>query len=316
MKTLLTDFPEKNHKELARIARLICRIADPDFILLFGRYAGGATVGVATGYELLVITGTDTALRAQELLQAVEAEYPHAERTERYLFLHVLPAQFVAGNLSRSLFLQTVLTEGILLHDSRRRPYFRLRDFKPAQTYRRAVDGYAVWHDLGDAYLHAAQWSLSQGYARLAASNLHHAALAFLRSVELVCFGYQNPHTDLKTLCVLTTRFSAALGTLFGFPDRFDRRLFQRLESFRRNAPTSQNFVLHAEVYSQVSDKIERLGRISAEVCRTQLERLDRIRRENGPQDAGGRNAGEPTASDASEATGVTEAGAGAGAGE
>ena len=123
MKTLLTDFPETNHRELARITQTIRRIADPEFILLFGRYAGTA------------------AARTQELLQHVEAEFPHAERTERYLFLHVLPASFVAGNLSRSLFLQTVLTEGILLYDSRRRPYFRLRDFKPAQTYRRAADG-------------------------------------------------------------------------------------------------------------------------------------------------------------------------------
>lgn len=282
MKTLLTDFPEKNHNELARIARTIRRIADPEFILLFGRYAGAATTGSAAGYELLVITGTDPAPKAQELLQRVEAEFPHAERTERYLFLHVLPASFVAGNLSRSLFLQTVLTEGILLHDSRRRPFFRMRDFKPAQTYRRAADGYAVWHELGDAYLHAAQWSLSQGYSRLAANNLYHAALAFLRSVELVCFGYQNPHTDLKALCVLTMRFSAELGALFGFPDRFDRKLFQRLDAFRRNATASQRFVLHADAYSQVTEKIVRLGRIAADVCRTQLDRLDRIRRENG----------------------------------
>ena len=141
MKTLLTDFPETNHRELARITQTIRRIADPEFILLFGRYAGTAAAGAATGYELLVVTGADTALRTQELLQHVEAEFPHAERTERYRFLHVLPASFVAGNLSRSLFLQTVLTEGILLYDSRRRPYFRLRDFKPAQTYRRAADG-------------------------------------------------------------------------------------------------------------------------------------------------------------------------------
>lgn len=293
MKTLLTDFPETNHRELARITQTIRRIADPEFILLFGRYAGAAAAGAATGYELLVVTGADTALRTQELLQHVEAEFPHAERTERYLFLHVLPASFVAGNLSRSLFLQTVLTEGILLYDSRRRPYFRLRDFKPAQTYRRASDGYATWHEQGDAYLHASQWSLAQGYTRLAANSLYHAAMAFLRSVELVCFGYQNPHTDLKTLCVLTTRFSAELGALFGFPDRFDRRLFQRLESFRRNAPASQHFVLHADAYSQTADKIARLGRISAEVCRTQLELLDRIRRENGIPAGRQRNASE-----------------------
>ncbi len=282
MKTLLTEFSETTHKELARIAQSIRRIADPEFILLFGRYAGAPTAGAMPGYELLVVTAEASTVRAQELLQRVEQEFPHTERTERYLFLHVLQASFVSGNVSRSLFLQAVLTEGILLYDSGRRPYFRVHNFKPAQSYRRALDGYTVWHDMGNAYLHAAQWSMSQGYPRLAAADLYHAAAAFLRSVELVCFGYQNPHTDLKMLSVLTSRFSAELGALFGFPDRFDRKLFQRLDSFRRNASTSQNFVLHADVYSQVAETLRRLGELAAEVCGERLRQLDRIRRENG----------------------------------
>ncbi len=286
MRTLLTDFPETAHKELARIAALIRDAADPEFIVLFGRYARTPMSGAQGGYELLVVTDRGPVPLPQDLLRQVETAFPRAERSEPYLFLHCLPMSFVSGNLSRSLFLRTVVAEGVLLYDSRRFRYFRIRDFKPAQSSRRAQEGYALWYGQGRACLHTARWTLEQGYSRLAAGNLYQAAAAYLKAAEIVCYGYQNPHSDLRSLYVRMARFSAQLSDLFGFPDRFDRKFFYRLEAFHRNAPTSVHFRLHAEAYGHVLEKVERMGGIVRDLCGEWLGRLDAIRYAASPSSA------------------------------
>lgn len=278
MKTLLTDFPETAHRELARITALIREAADPEFIVLFGRYAGTQMPGARGGYELLVVTDREPAPLPQALLQQIEAAFPRAERNERFLFLHCLPMAFVSGHLSLSLFLRTIVAEGILLYESRRCRYFRIRDFKPAQSSKKALENYKLWYGQGKACLRTSQWTLEQGYSRLAANNLYLAAAAFLKATELVCYGYQHPHSDLRALYVRTARFSAELSELFGFPDRFDRKFFYRLEAFRRNAATSTRFVLHAETYRCLQEKVERMERIVSAICLGWLGRLDAIR--------------------------------------
>lgn len=278
MKTLLTDFPETAHKELARITALIREAADPEFIVLFGRYAQTPMPGARGGYELLVVTAREAAPLPQELLQRIEAAFPRAERSERFLFLHCLPMSFVSGHLSLSLFLRTIVAEGILLYDSRRFRYFRVRDFKPAQSARRAQENYNLWYGQGKACLHTAKWTLQQGYPRLAAGNLYLAAAAYLKAAELVCYGYQNPHSDLRSLFVRIARFSAELSDLLGFPDRFDRKFFYRLDAFRRHAATSPRFVLHAEAYHYVQERVERMDGIIRDLCGEWLGRLDAIR--------------------------------------
>lgn len=286
MKTLLTDFPETAHKELARITALIREAADPEFIVLFGRYAETELPGARGGYELLVVTGREPTLPPQELLRHIEKTFPRAERNERFLFLHCLPMSLVSGHLSLSLFLRTVVEEGILLYDSRRFRYFRVRDFKPAQSARRARESYNLWYGQGKACLDTAKWTLQKGYSRLAAGNLWLAAAAFLKAAEQVCYGYQSHHSDLRALFVRTARFSAELCDAFGFPDRFDRRFFYRLDAFRRNAATSPRFVLHAEAYQDVAQKVERMGAIVQNLCTQWLERLDAIRYATSPSEA------------------------------
>lgn len=278
MKTLLTDFPETAHKELARITALIREAADPEFIVLFGRYAGTPMPGARGGYELLIVTGREPAPQPQALLQQIETAFPRAERAERFLFLYCLPMPFVSSHLSLSLFLRTIVGEGILLYDSRRCRYFRIRDFKPAQSGKKAQENYSLWHSQGKACLRTAQWTHEQGYSRLAATNLYLAAAAFLKAAECVCYGYQHPHADLRALYVRTARFSTELSDLFGFPDRFDRKFFYRLEAFRRNASTGVRFVLHAETYRCLQERVERMEGIVRDLCGEWLRRLDAIR--------------------------------------
>lgn len=282
MKTLLTEFPETAHRELVRISALILEAAAPEFIVLFGRYARTPFPGAQGGYELLVVTENEPLLPPQELLRHIDRNYPRDERTERFLFLHCLSLQFISGNLSQSLFLRTVVAEGILLYDSRKFRYFRNRDFKPTQTWKKALENYNFWYGMGRAHLDTARWTLGQEYTRLSAANLHLAVQAFLKAAELVCYGYQNPHADLKARCVLVARFSEELGQLLGFPDHFDRKLFQRLESYRRNAGTSLHFTLHAESYQHVSEKVGQLGGIVDKLCRDWLNRLEEIRHMQG----------------------------------
>lgn len=162
---------------------------NPEYILLFGKLAGGTPHSDAVAYDLLVVVREKPAYNWIEAKRILRYRMPYRHRKITYINLYILPANYVESN--RMPFLYFALSEGHLLycneHCSFRRPK-RPIDF--AKAYADAKFHFDTFRILGNELLEQAQDAFAEGRSlRLAAQFTSQAMIYFYHTLYYVYHG-------------------------------------------------------------------------------------------------------------------------------
>ena len=164
---------------------------DPEYVLLFGKLAGGTPHSDAVAYDLLIVvreTPEYDWIRAKRILRY---RMPYRYRKVTYINPYILPLNYVESH--RTPFLYFAHAEGELLHCS---DHYRFRrpkhpiDF--AKAYADAKFHFDTFRTLGNDLLEQAQDAFAGGRnVRLAAQFSAQAIVYFYHTLYYVYHGME-----------------------------------------------------------------------------------------------------------------------------
>lgn len=121
--------------EAAQIANILIPLFNPEYILLFGRLAGGTPHSDATAYDLLVVVREKSEYDWMQAKRILRYKLPYRQRRIIYINPYILPLSLAEA--SRAPFIYFARAEGVLLYCSDsyrfRRPKRRI-DFAAAHA--------------------------------------------------------------------------------------------------------------------------------------------------------------------------------------
>ena len=257
----------------AEIVRWLTQgLFDPEYILLFGKLAGGTPFSDPKAYDLMLVVRERPVYDWVQVKRYLRYQMPVRHRKIRYMNLYVLPLSYVESH--NTPFLYFSHREGILLYCKDRHYFRRPKSCNFAAAYADARLYYDTFADMGMFYLERANTEYAEGYnLRPAALFTAQAAVYFYHMFFYVyhgCeFGIHDPvamHERMRTL-------SSELMLLFD--DDRTERLFtpSRLRGFIRRAAYDVRFTVDPAELETHMDRVERMGGIVQRLCELRLER-------------------------------------------
>lgn len=235
MKTGLDHLPLHKREQLVAIAAMVQATAPVEMIILFGSYARGNWVddlvtGYFSDYDLMVIVATEEQARDLSLWAGVQ------ERAR--LIGGRIPVTFVAHHIKEinqeirvgQYFFSDVVTEGVLLYDSRRFNLAKPRAQTPGARLEIARRNFNYWFQSANEFWRGATYYAARNLGPHGAFSLHQAAERYFHAVLLVYTGYKPKTHDLEALAKQTATLHPELEGALPRTEPEDDRLFDLLK--------------------------------------------------------------------------------------
>lgn len=155
MRTSLSHLPIAKQQELKIITQIICEIAAPEMVILFGSYARGAWVEdkyddehyrYQSDFDILVIVETHSESTQTKLEREIEEKLEQEPSLKTPISIIVHDIEFMNRRLSKAqYFFSDIKKEGISLYDSE---HFQLKEPKElsnAERQKLAQEDFDYW---------------------------------------------------------------------------------------------------------------------------------------------------------------------------
>ena len=244
--------------EAAQIVRILTDgYFKPEYILLFGKLAGGTPHSDAAAYDLLVVVRDTPEYDWIQAKRILRCKMPPRLRKIAYINLYILPLNCVESN--RTPFLYFAHSEGELLYCSDhcrfRRPK-RPIDF--AKAYADARFHFDTFRTLGGDLLEQAQNALVEGRnVRLAAQFTAQAAVYFYHTLYWV---YHAQEFDIHDPVVMHDRMrTLSTKLMLVFDDNHIENIFTlpRLKEVLMKTPYSAEFRMAPQEMEMHMDRVQ-----------------------------------------------------------
>lgn len=259
--------------EAAQIVRILTDgYFKPEYILLFGKLAGGTPHSDAAAYDLLVVVRDTPEYDWIQAKRILRCKMPPRLRKIAYINLYILPLNCVESN--RTPFLYFAHSEGELLYCSDhcrfRRPK-RPIDF--AKAYADARFHFDTFRTLGGDLLEQAQNALAEGRnVRLAAQFTAQAAVYFYHTLYWV---YHGQEFDIHDPVVMHDRMrTLSIKLMLVFDDNHIENIFTlpRLKEVLMKTPYSTEFRMAPQEMEMHLDRVQQAAGIIENCCELRME--------------------------------------------
>lgn len=259
--------------EAAQIVRILTDgYFKPEYILLFGKLAGGTPHSDAAAYDLLVVVRDTPEYDWIQAKRILRCKMPPRLRKIAYINLYILPLNCVESN--RTPFLYFAHSEGELLYCSDhcrfRRPK-RPIDF--AKAYADARFHFDTFRTLGGDLLEQAQNALVEGRnVRLAAQFTAQAAVYFYHTLYWV---YHAQEFDIHDPVVMHDRMrTLSTKLMLVFDDNHIENIFTlpRLKEVLMKTPYSAEFRMAPQEMEMHMDRVQQAAGIIENCCELRME--------------------------------------------
>ena len=265
--------PRYNPDEAAQIVRCLTEgHFDPEYILLFGKLAGGTRHSDATAYDLLMVVRETPEYDWQEAKRILRYKMPVRHREIAYINLYILTLRDVES--TKTPFLYFAHSEGELLYCSDRYRFRRpkhLIDF--AAAYADARFHFDTFRTLGNEFIEQAHNEFWENRnMRLAAFFSAQAAVYFYHTLYYVYhsreFDSHDPVVMHERMRTLSTQLMVALD------DNHLENLFTIpcLKKFLLKARYDVNFDVAPQALEMHMQRVEKMGGIIEQYCELRLE--------------------------------------------
>lgn len=302
MRNDLQHLPPNKQRELERVRQIIFEefedalaLARHDWkkkgrilkVILYGSYARGGWVdephtakGYQSDYDVLIIVNdqrlTDRVTYWSKLDQRLILELTVTKglRTPVNFIVHTL--QEVNDGLAHGrYFFMDVARDGIALYEAEDTELHKPKPKTPPQALEMAQEYYDEWFPLAMQRFEVAKFSMTKGFLKPAAFDLHQSSEFLYHCVLLVCTFY-TPHVhNLGFLRTQAERIDRRLIHVWPGDTKKDRAAFEKLKDAYVKARYSKHYRVSLDQLNWLADQIEELGRVVHAVCSERLGALE-----------------------------------------
>src|SRR5512145_108011 len=276
MKTALDHLPSHKREQIAAIAALVQASASVDMIILFGSYARGDWVedlaqGYFSDFDLMVVVGSEELARDEVLWTRVSGEARAiAGRVPVSLVVHDIK-ELNQEIRTGQYFFSDVVSEGVLLYDSRRFLLARPKAQTPAERLELGRRNFRYWFESASEFWRGAGYYAARGLGPHAAFSLHQAAERYFHAVLLVFTGYKPKTHDIEALAKQTAPLHPALEGALPRADPEDARLFSLLKRAYIEARYSKSYRVTEDELAALRDRVLDLAARVRRACADKL---------------------------------------------
>ncbi|HLM76458.1 MAG TPA: HEPN domain-containing protein, partial [Polyangiaceae bacterium] len=264
MKTTLEHLPPHKRDLITAIAGLVQGGAPVEMLILFGSYARGDWVedpvgGYVSDLDFMVVVATEEAARKDSLWADLERRARAlAGRVPVTLLVHDIK-QVNQEIRSGQYFFADVVSEGVLLYDSRRVQLARPKALGPRERLNLATLNFRYWFESAGDFYRGAGYYAGRGLRSHAAFLLHQAAERYFHAALLVFTGYKPKTHDIENLANQTAPLHSVMLGALPREEPEDERLFKLLKRAYIEARYSKSYRVTAEEFAVLLPRVRDL---------------------------------------------------------
>ena len=286
MKTSLSHLPDYAKADLKQIVSMVLeKLPRTEMIILYGSYARGTYVeyderdefGIMTSfmsdYDILVVTSKTDAKEAGRILDDIDARYYKRPDNQ-------VPIQFINDDIEKlnsdlsdgRYFYTGIKKDGVMLYDSGNYKLERARKLTFDEIRQQAQEYYNEKFENASNKLTMALLALEKELYKEVIFNLHQACENLFYTLRLVHTLKNSKQHNLSKLLNSTRKYSEELRKIFPQNTEEEKRLFELLRLAYVEARYNPKFVVTKEDIIALLPKVERLKKITVQVCETQIK--------------------------------------------
>tara|TARA_B100000315_G_scaffold28327_1_gene24136 strand:+ start:375 stop:1244 length:870 start_codon:yes stop_codon:yes gene_type:complete len=285
MKKSLSYLSKNKRDEIKAVVKIIKKMIDAEFIILYGSYArgdwvedvykgdDGTTYEYKSDYDLLIVVEDLPKYEYKGYRKRIKSKARSSEDCETRLsiIMHSVD-EFKEAIKSGNYFFTDIKKEGILLHSSRR---FRLPAVKELSAKERKVKAKANfknWFQSAKNFLFGFEKYLEAEKYKNAAFELHQAAERFYHTILLVFTDYKPKLHDLEDLGVQVDRLSSKLKNTFPKKTKEEKRLFNLLKSAYTEARYNMAYEITRKELKYLAGRVTTLRDLTEKICKAKIK--------------------------------------------
>lgn len=286
----LLHLPQHKQNELAEIVKVICEVALPAKVILFGSHTSdkwvedeyeerGAKYSYISDYDILVVIPDGDKEKEHEIASKIE------NRTLKYKN-DVSPIVHSFNYVNKGLemgqyFFRDIIKQGIVLFDSGE---FIFSDSKPLSRDEEkevALRSYEKWVNSGIRFLDHTKMMLENALLKgfplnEVVFNLNQAAEKLYGGLLLVYTGYKPKTHKLKVYRKYSKHIDENLNQIFKYPidDSEEYRLFDILNKAYLDARYQDDYYIDPEDLRKLISKVDKLEDLVIRLCKARISQL------------------------------------------
>lgn len=254
----------------AHIAEVLCELLDPEYILLFGRMAGGTPHSDTLAYDLLVITADPPRHNWYEAKRYLKMKIPSIGHGAPYMNIYIHTLHDVESKYAPFIYLAR--REGIVLYSSHRRKYTRPKgSFDFGRAASEASRYASAFLPQADRLVVYAARGLAGDHLRESSFATAQAAVYYYRTLYYVYHGIEAETCDVRQLHHRQFTLSGELSLLFGADEFRSHRTLPCVNGYLLKAQYDPHFFVDPGELTEHLDRVRRLGAVAAACCRRRI---------------------------------------------
>lgn len=277
MKQDLNHLPESKQQELKYLTQIICEVAAPEMIILFGSYARGHWVEdkydaehyrYQSDFDILVIVKTRSESTQAKLERDIEDQLEQETRLTTPISIILHDIEFVNRRLSKAqYFFSDIKKEGISLYDSKQ---FQLKEPKEVSNFERqqlAQEDFDYYFNKAEKLTKLFKFALLEKDSNEAAFLLHQITERLYTGILLVFTRYKPNTHDLLILRKLANTVNSEFLKIFPLDNTENKNLFKLLRKAYVDARYKRSYIITEEELLSLAKQVDELQVLGKALC-------------------------------------------------
>lgn len=281
MKHELTHLPERKQQELKTIRQIICDIAKPEIVILFGSYARGDWVEdkydkehyrYQSDFDILVLVQTRNETTQGKLEREIEEKLDQEPSLKTPISIIVHDVDFMNRRLSKAqYFFSDIKAEGIHLYNSEKFPLKEAKELSNKERQKLAQEDFNYWMERAQSFHKVYGFCFSEKDFRTAAFMLHQTTERLYTTILLVFTRYKPKSHDLLVLRKFANTIDAELAMVFTLDTAENKHLFKLLRNAYVDARYKPSYVITEEELSKLANQVNHLKELCEKLCQEKI---------------------------------------------
>lgn len=281
MKQDISHLPERKHKELKTITQIICDVAKPEMIILFGSHARGDWVEdkydkehyrYQSDFDILVLVQTRNETTQGKLEREIEEKLDQEPSLKTPISIIVHDVEFVNRWLSKAqYFFSDIKKEGIHLFNSEQFQLKEPKELSHKERQKLAQEDFDYWMERAQSFYRHYKFGFSEKDLKTAAFMLHQTTERLYTTILLVFTRYKPKSRDLLVLRKFANTIDSELARVFPLDTPENKHLFKLLRSAYVDARYKPSYVITPEELSKLGDQVNHLKNLGEKLCHEKI---------------------------------------------
>jgi predicted nucleotidyltransferase/HEPN domain-containing protein len=277
MKQDINHLPERKQQELKTITQIICDIANPEMIILFGSHARGDWVEdkydkehyrYQSDFDILVLVQTKNETTQGKLEREIEEKLDQEPNVKTPTSIIVHDVEFLNRRLSKAqYFFSDIKKEGIFLYNTEQFQLKEPKELSNAERQKIAKEDFDYWMIRAKDFYDNFAFSFEKERYNQAAFMLHQTTERLYTAILLVFTRYKPKSHDLLILRKFANTIDPELAMVFPLDTTENKHLFKLLRNAYVDARYKPSYVITEEELSKLGEQVNYLKHLVEKLC-------------------------------------------------